>query len=382
MKKSLSEMLSASARALSLVFVVTFTAFAEKDAPASSKGASVDMVFVLDTTGSMGGLIEGAKQKIWSIVNEVAAGKPSPMIRIGLVAYRDKGDQYVTRTFDLSENLDSVYEKLLSFTADGGGDGPEHVLMALEDSIERMAWSKTVGTFKVVYLVGDSPAHKEYGDTPALEKLAQAAVRRGVVINTVQCGRQSDTEAEWRRLARLSEGRYLPIPQDGGMVTVATPYDGRIAELNSRVESTMLAYGSRRREASAMFAQAKSVSAMASAPAAAERAIFTAGLASAGRGASADMDLVRGTEEGKVDVAKLEKEQLPDELRNLSPEQRRQRVEQFAKEREACRGQISELSLKRSRWLKEHQGKGRKDSFDSMLMESLKAQAAAKGIAY
>src|SRR5436190_23534503 len=66
----------------------------------------VEVVFCLDTTDSMGGLIEGTKQKIWAICNQIAGGKPSPDLKVGLVAYRDRGDEYVTKVFDLSEDLD------------------------------------------------------------------------------------------------------------------------------------------------------------------------------------------------------------------------------------------------------------------------------------
>jgi Mg-chelatase subunit ChlD len=94
----------------------------------------VDVVFVLDTTGSMSGLIQTAKDKIWSIASTMASAQPTPEIRVGLVAFRDRGDQYVTRVVDLSSDLDSVYATLMEFQADGGGDTPESVNRALYDA--------------------------------------------------------------------------------------------------------------------------------------------------------------------------------------------------------------------------------------------------------
>src|SRR3954467_13396584 len=79
------------------------------------KKPNVEVVFCLDTTGSMGGLIEAAKQKIWSISNQIAGGKPTPLLKVGLVAYRDKGDAYVTKVFDLSDDLDAVHATLKGF---------------------------------------------------------------------------------------------------------------------------------------------------------------------------------------------------------------------------------------------------------------------------
>src|SRR5437763_6025298 len=99
------------------------------DQPAEKQTAQpqVEVVFCLDTTGSMGGLIEGAKQKIWSISNQIASGKPTPDLKIGLVAYRDRGDAYVTKVFDLTDGLDAIHGQLRGFKAEGGGDFPESV---------------------------------------------------------------------------------------------------------------------------------------------------------------------------------------------------------------------------------------------------------------
>ncbi len=92
--------------------------------PITYERPMVEVVFALDTTGSMGGLIQAAKEKIWSIATSMAQSQPAPEIRMGLVAYRDRGDAYVTRVVDLSEDLDSMYATLMDFQADGGGDGP------------------------------------------------------------------------------------------------------------------------------------------------------------------------------------------------------------------------------------------------------------------
>jgi Mg-chelatase subunit ChlD len=77
----------------------------------AAAGPRIDVVFALDTTGSMSGLIEGAKQKIWSVASAMADGRPTPRIRIGLVGYRDRGDDYVTRTTDLTEDIDEVQRR-------------------------------------------------------------------------------------------------------------------------------------------------------------------------------------------------------------------------------------------------------------------------------
>src|SRR5439155_25721016 len=90
--------------------------------PAFAK-QTVEVAFVLDTTGSMGPLIEGAKKKIWSIATSILDANPNAEIRLGLVAYREIGDDYVTKRFDLTTDIQDLYAKLLELRAQGGGEG-------------------------------------------------------------------------------------------------------------------------------------------------------------------------------------------------------------------------------------------------------------------
>ena len=124
----------------------------------------IDVVFVLDTTGSMAGLIHAAKEKIWSIATTMASAQPAPEIRMGLVAYRDRGDAYVTQVVDLSTDIDSMYAKLMDLQAAGGGDGPESVNEALAQAVGAESWSQDDSTYKVIFLVGDAPPHMDYQD--------------------------------------------------------------------------------------------------------------------------------------------------------------------------------------------------------------------------
>ena len=119
---------------------------------------------MLDSTGSMGGLIEGAKQKIWSIANSIIAQKPTPEVRIGLVTYRDRGDEYVTLKFDLTADIDTVFGNLQSFTADGGGDDDESVNQALREAVTGLSWTADKEVLKIIFLVGDYPPHMDYAE--------------------------------------------------------------------------------------------------------------------------------------------------------------------------------------------------------------------------
>jgi hypothetical protein len=123
---------------------------------------TVEVAFVLDTTGSMGGLIEGAKRKIWSIATAIVDSNPDADIRMGLVAYRDIGDDYVTRTFDLTTDIQDLYANLLELRARGGGDWPESVNEALDVTVNKLHWTPSGDVKRIVFLVGDAPPHMDY----------------------------------------------------------------------------------------------------------------------------------------------------------------------------------------------------------------------------
>src|SRR6186997_941606 len=96
---------------LSMILLASFVRTTRAAEPA--KSMSVEVCFVLDTTGSMGGLIDGAKRKIWSIANSiVSAQKGGGTVRFALVAYRDRGDEYVTKVFDLTDDIDKIFADL------------------------------------------------------------------------------------------------------------------------------------------------------------------------------------------------------------------------------------------------------------------------------
>src|SRR5215207_7540709 len=100
--RCLLEIVAPAAAVVALMLSNTYAA------PVAAKKPKVEVVFCLDTTGSMGGLLEGAKAKIWSICNQIAGARPTPDLKVGLVAYRDRGDDYVTKVHDLSDDLDAV----------------------------------------------------------------------------------------------------------------------------------------------------------------------------------------------------------------------------------------------------------------------------------
>jgi uncharacterized protein YegL len=203
--------------------------------PAPAHAPRIEAVFVLDTTGSMSGLIEGAKQKIWSIANQLASAQNRTQVRLGLIGYRDRGDRYVTRLFDLSEDVDALYAQLQQFTADGGGDGPESVNQALNEAVTRISWTADQGVYRVIFLVGDAPPHMDYSNDVPYPKSVELAGAKGIVVNAIQCGSDANTARVWRSIAQSGRGAFSAIAQDGGMLAMTTPMDDELGRLNSEL---------------------------------------------------------------------------------------------------------------------------------------------------
>jgi|SRR5262245_58269022 len=372
----------ASLAALVAVVGLALPARAEEkkdEAKPAKKKPKVEVVFCLDTTGSMGGLIEAAKQKIWSISNQIASGKPTPELKIGLVAYRDKGDAYITKIHDLSDDLDAVHGNLKTFQAQGGGDTPEHVNQALFDAVHKVKWSTDKSTLRIIFLVGDAPPHMDYTDDVKYPETCKKACQKGIIINTVQCGGDPECAKFWRDICAKAEGSYVQIEQNGGVVpVVATPFDKDLAKINDDLARSTLVFGDRRKQ---MESKEKVTAATAlPAPAKADRAGF------GGKdGRVATYDLLDAVKAKEVDLAKLKKEELPDELKKLTLKEQKEYLDKLDKKRSDLQKKAVELDKKRTDFIQDElkkKGKDGKSAFDNQVLEVLRKQAKKSKIDY
>ncbi len=294
---------------------------------------------------------------------------------IGLVAYRDIGDAYVTKKYGLSGDMDSVFEHLMGFRAEGGGDTPEHVAKGLYDAVYGMQWSD--GAMKMIFLVGDAPPHVDYHDGFEYAKILKEASRREIRVHTVRCGNDAETARYWQEIARLGHGTYASIAEGGGVVAMATPMDGELAELGRKLNATEIVYGD---EATRVRAEHKAgMAASAPAPAAADRGAFYA--TSGAKLDEADV-LDKAAEGGGAGVAALEPAKLPENLRAMKPEERKAYVVQKKGEREAILKQMNEVSSRRDAFLKTRAKDKKEAGFDDVVTRAISDQGKDYGVAY
>jgi len=346
---------------------------------AASARPAVEVAFVLDTTGSMSGLIEGAKRKIWSIATAIVDSNPGADIRMGLVAYRDIGDDYVTRNVELTPDIQDLYARLLELQARGGGDWPESVNEALDVAVNKLRWSKDGDTRRIVFLVGDAPPHMDYAQDTKYPTTLSVARQKDIIVNAVQAGAARDTERVWHEIADGGRGRYIPIPQDGGqIVVIETPYDQDIIILQNRINGTVIPYGPAplQKRTEEQTRQLSKVAAAAPAAASDMASYINKRARTSSEAVTGGGDLVSDVMAGRQKLDQVKDEELPDSLRALPAEQRTAKIEAEMNQRKALNEELATLVKQRDAYLFAQRDKQPKQasSFDREVEATLKAQ--------
>jgi Mg-chelatase subunit ChlD len=201
----------------------------------SEKLGQLDIVFVVDNTGSMGPYIQNVKTKILEIIRTIKKEELCHRLRVGLVSYRDHPPEettYIAQKFELTSDTSLIEQNIMKMEASGGGDGPEAVSTALQ-IMNKMEFLNDAA--KVAVLIGDAPPHGvESGDrwpqgTPdgaKWDKEAKKAFEKGIVIHTVGCFPEIASYAKgiatYERIAADSQGRFFPLEKAEILVNLIT----------------------------------------------------------------------------------------------------------------------------------------------------------------
>jgi hypothetical protein len=318
----------------------------------------------------MSGLIEGAKQKIWAIASHIQQAEHKPEVRMGLVAYRDRGDDYVTRITPLTSDIDAVHANLMQFQAMGGGDSPESVNEALHRAFTEMQWSQDDDVVRLVYLVGDAPP-KTYPDDVEYTTSVPQAKQLGITVHAIQCGNVKGTEGHWRAVALLGGGSYAQVEQSGGAVVIQTPYDEELAELNRELTATMIPYGTLKVQAHArgQMRLAEQLDEQASLNANADRAAFRALNTHRMIGSG---DLTTQLVENILTIEEIDHDLLPEGMQELGAEELASLIAERVDRRRSVQGRIAEIASKREAWIRERGAElGAQDGFDDFVARSI-----------
>jgi len=175
----------------------------------------LDVVFLLDATGSMGDEIGQLQENILSITRQIDdMGEVD--VRYGLVHYRDREDDYVSQVHDFTPDVDEFQADLNSVRADGGGDTPESLNEGLHDALQSVEW-RGADTIKLVFLVADAPPHLDYPDDYDYADEMLYAGEKGIKIHPIaSSGLDPIGEYIFRQIGQTTMGRFIFLTYAGG----------------------------------------------------------------------------------------------------------------------------------------------------------------------
>ncbi len=168
----------------------------------------LDILFVLDTTGSMGEEINRLRTTIELIHLNLTNLSTRPRVRFGMVLYKDLGDEYRTRVVPLTDNLAEFQEALALVEASGGGDTPEDLQAAMDVAVNRIQWNRE--GIRLAFIITDAPPHIDYGQEFDYAEASRKAKASGIKFYGVGTG-GLDLMGEYilRQIAQYTSGRYI-----------------------------------------------------------------------------------------------------------------------------------------------------------------------------
>jgi len=254
------------------------------------------------------------------------------------------------------------------------------VARVVKAAVNDLDWNGDKATLRVIYVAGNEAATQDtkYG----LQAVCKSAATHGIIVNTIFCGADATgRRTGWQDAAVWADGQYAAIDQNGGTVVVKTRYDQRLAELSVELNKTYLAYGAAGKGKLANQTAQDTNAATLGAAAAASRAQAKAGVLYRNAG----WDLVDAVGEGEVDLAKVLEKDLPENMRKMTPAERKRHVAEQAKARAKIQAEIKDLAAKRDAEVKERmaeEGLDESRSLDKALRASIRAQAEKKDFTF
>lgn len=342
-----------------------------------NRTAKIQVALLLDTSGSMDGLIEQAKSQLWKMVNELATSKKNgkaPIIELALYEYgksslaQEKG--YLQQLVPLTNDLDLVSEKLFALQTNGG---EEYCGWVIQDATENLKWSESNEDLKIIIIAGNEEFTQ---GTVDYKTTCKGAITNGIVVNTIYCGDcEEGIRFMWKDGADRADGKYMCINQNDQVAHIETPYDSEIGKLNEELNKTYVAFGQKGKEKQARQLNqdynAKSYGAANNA----ERAISKSKKSTYN---NATWDAVDAMAENDDFVEEVEVEELPEEMKDMDTKERKAYIEKKAEERAAIQEKIQEAAKKRTAFITEKRKEAAGDSkntLDAVMLKAVREQA-------
>ena len=353
-----------------------------KDVP--DKNAKIQVALLLDTSGSMDGLLEQAKSQLWKMVNELATSQKdgkSPLIELALYEYGKSSlapeQGYLKQLAPMTNDLDLVSEKLFSLKTNGGD---EYCGWVIQDATNNLKWSESKEDLKIIIIAGN----EEFTQGTVDYKVAcKEAISNGIIVNTIYCGDCGEGRRFlWKDGADRADGQYMCINQNDKVAHIETPFDDEIGTLNDELNKTYIAFGSYGRDRQArQLAQDVNANSYGSSNKA-ERAVSKSKKSTYN---NASWDVVDAMDEDEAIVEKLKDEDLPKEMKGMTVSQRKKYIEKKAKERTEIQNKIQEVAKKRAKFIAEKRKEAvgdEENTLDAVMLKTVREQAKKRSFIF
>lgn len=339
----------------------------------------IQLAILLDTSNSMDGLIDQARNQLWQVVNEFSKAKHNgvvPVLEVAVYEYGNNGlssrQGYTRQVLGLTRDLDKVSEALFSLTTNGGD---EFCGYAIQASVNELNWSDSDSDIKTIFIAGNEAFTQ--GNVSYKQAIHHAKFS-GITVNTIHAGDYDEgIRSGWKDGAVLAGGNFMSIDHNHKTVHIVAPQDQALAELNQQLNDTYVPYGEEGEDGIARQVAQDTNSNQVSLGMLAKRAKTKA----SSFYDSSSWDLVDALEKNKLDIEQLEEAVLPSAMADMDDEEIKAYVAEKAEQRKLIKEQISVLSQERDKFVekKRHEmAEKETDTLDDALISAVKSEAAKK----
>jgi hypothetical protein len=342
---------------------------------------SIQLALLLDTSNSMDGLIDQAKSQLWKIVNELAKTKKDrhPVdLYVALYEYGKDAipaqEGHLRNIVPFTQDLDRISDELFKLRTNGGQEYCGKVIL---DAVNNLQWRKSNDELKIIFIAGNEPFTQ--GDVD-YKQACKKAVKNGIVVNTIFCGNyDKGIQTMWKDGADISDGKYMNIDHNAAIVHIDAPQDVEIVKLGQELNKTYIAFGNQGREKKELQAEQDANSMSLSPEVMVQRSVTKSG----SQYRNSSWDLVDAKKEGKVKVEELKDEQLPENMKKMTVQERKSYLNKMEKERELIQRKINNLNDERSKYVAQKMLENKNDNtLDAVMIKTIREQATQKNYSF
>ena len=350
----------------------------------------IQVALLLDTSGSMKGLLDQAKCQLWNVVSDLEKAKKSSQpitLQIALYQFGNKKppyneeNEYLEKVVGFTDNLDHLSSKLFSLHA--GDGGKEYYGEVIKAALDHLSWSSSPEVYKVAFVAGNESFNQ--GPT-SLTDLAGHIKRKSITVNTIYCGpeKKAGELEEWKTAVRSVHGLFRQIDHNHHLPEIQTHFDKPMRELNAKLNETFVWFGEGSHHAASNQHQQDTNALNLSDHAFAARMSAKIGHLYY----HVNHDLIDAIQHGKVDPSKMKVDQMPPLLASLDADARKKLISDKTKERQVIRRKMADLISKRHRFLEMKMSESHDLKFDkdkvlgSALSKAIRKQAKSKGYSF